>query len=338
MKKTLIAMATLLPAFSSMAAADFYGRINLSVTDSELGVAAQNGKAGTVLENNSSRIGFKGGEELSPGLKLFYQLEFGVDNFDNSGKTFKPRNSFLGVKTDFGALSVGRNDTVFKTAEGKVDIFGTTNSDIDRLLPGQTRAGDSLTYQSPKLADLITVNGTYLMSDNYDGDNAYALSTTLGDSGLKNQPWYVALAYNKGIDGVDAARLVSQVKLGEVTLGGLLQQSEHQDAKYAALDGDTWFVNLAWDIGKTRLKFEYGHDDAGLGKYVSRFIKAETSGSLADVSNVDLNQLSVGANYKVSKTTQLWGHYTRFDGDLLLAGTSVELDDDLITLGVRYDF
>lgn len=340
MNKALIALALLAPGSAALAAdADFYGRINLSLTDSDLGVAAQNGKAGTVLENNSSRIGVKGSEAIGDGLEVFYKLEFGVDNFDNSGKTFKARNTYIGVKTDFGALTFGRNDSVFKTAEGKVDIFGTSNSDIDRLLPGQGRFGDSLTYQSPKLGGLVQLNGTYLLSDNYGADEAaYAVSATAGDASLKKRPWYLALAYNSGIDNIDASRAVTQVKLGEWTLGGIFQQSEHQDPAFAALDGNSWFVNLAWDLGKTRLKLEYGQDDAGLGKYVSRFIKSQTDGKLSDVSEVDLSQLSLGANYKLAKSTQLYGHYTRFDGDLLLGGVSVSLDDDLITLGVRYDF
>lgn len=159
MYKALIALALLAPGSAVLAAdADFYGRINLSVTDSDLGVAAQNGKAGTVLENNSSRIGVKGSEAIGEGLEVFYKLEFGVDNFDNSGKTFKPRNTYIGVKTDFGAVSFGRNDSVFKTAEGTVDAFNGLNSDINQLLPGQDRFGDSVTFNSPKLGKLVTLD------------------------------------------------------------------------------------------------------------------------------------------------------------------------------------
>ncbi|ABM01442.1 porin [Shewanella amazonensis] len=338
MYKALIALALLAPGSAVLAAdADFYGRINLSVTDSDLGVAAQNGKAGTVLENNSSRIGVKGSEAIGEGLEVFYKLEFGVDNFDNSGKTFKPRNTYIGVKTDFGAVSFGRNDSVFKTAEGTVDAFNGLNSDINQLLPGQDRFGDSVTFNSPKLGKLVTLNGTYLVSDNYDSSNAaYAISATLGDAKLKKQDWYLAFAYNDGLKSIESSRVVGQIKLGDLMLGGLYQQSEHQSK--SNLDGNSYYANVTYSIGKTDLKLVYGHDDAGLGKYVSNFIKSQTSGSTSQVADVDLNQLSVGVNHKLAKSTQIYGHYTRYDGDLLLDGVNVSLDDDLITLGIRYDF
>lgn len=244
MYKALIALALLAPGSAVLAAdADFYGRINLSVTDSDLGVAAQNGKAGTVLENNSSRIGVKGSEAIGEGLEVFYKLEFGVDNFDNSGKTFKPRNTYIGVKTDFGAVSFGRNDSVFKTAEGTVDAFNGLNSDINQLLPGQDRFGDSVTFNSPKLGKLVTLNGTYLVSDNYDSSNAaYAISATLGDAKLKKQDWYLAFAYNDGLKSIESSRVVGQIKLGDLMLGGLYQQSEHQSK--SNLDGNSYYANV----------------------------------------------------------------------------------------------
>ena len=60
------------------------------------------------------------------------------------------RNNLFRFKTNAGTVLVGRNDTVFKQAEGGVDIFGNTNADIDRLISGQTRSADGMWYYSPK--------------------------------------------------------------------------------------------------------------------------------------------------------------------------------------------
>ena len=122
MKKNLITSAILscaaLTSFSALASGpQFYGRADLAFTNSDLGVATQNQKDGTIIENNFSWLGVKGSEKINDDVEILYQMEFGVSNFDNSGNTFAARNSFIGVKTVAGTALVGRNDTVFKSAE-----------------------------------------------------------------------------------------------------------------------------------------------------------------------------------------------------------------------------
>ena len=353
MKKTALSVTIIsaLAATSFTALADgpnFYGRADLTFTNSDLGVATQSQKDGTIIENNFSWLGVKGTEKLSDDLEVVYQMEFGVSNFDNSNATFAARNTFLGLKSAAaGTFLVGRNDTVFKASEGGFDLFGNTNSDIDLLAAGQSRSADGITYYSPKIADLITLNATYLMEDNYvtyDGDervdagNMYALSATLGDKALKAQNYYVSAAYNDSIDDVKAYRGVAQVKLGKVILGGFYQNSEHVDDKYANLEGDTFFVNASYVLDNIKFKLSYGQDDSGLGKYVSRFVGNNDGAGMETVSDVDLKQISVGADYRVSKNTLLYGHYTKYDGDLKLAGTTQDLGDDIVTIGMRFDF
>ncbi|MCL1139943.1 porin [Shewanella pneumatophori] len=352
MKKTVLSVTIVsaLAATSFTALADgpsFYGRADLAITNSDMGIATQNQKSGTIIENNFSWLGVKGTEAINSDLEVVYQMEFGVSNFDNSGNTFSARNTFLGLKSaTAGTVLVGRNDTVFKAAEGGFDIFGNTNSDIDLLAAGQSRSADGFTYYSPKIADLVTLNATYLMDDNYaqkvngeviDADNMYALSATIGDKALKAQNYYVSAAYNDSIDNVKAYRGVAQVKLGQVILGGFYQNSEHVDSKYANLEGDTYFVNAAYVMGNLKLKAMYGSDDSGLGKYVSRYV-GSVDGGLETVSDVDLQQFSLGADYRLSKNTLVYGHYTKYDGDMMLGGASQDLSDDIVTVGMRFDF
>ncbi|WP_281213823.1 porin [Shewanella insulae] len=352
MKKSVLSASILatLAATSFSAVADgpqFYGRADLAFTHSDNGIATQNQKDGTIIENNFSWLGVKGSEKVSDGLEVIYQMEFGVSNFDNSGDTFAARNTYLGLRSAAGTALVGRNDTVFKASEGGFDLFGNTNSDIDLLAAGQSRTADGITYYSPKIANLITLNATYLMEDNYvtyDGnerktpDNMYALSATLGDKALKAQNYYVAAAYNDNIDDVKAYRGVAQVKLGQVILGALYQNSEHVDNKYANLEGDTYFVNAAYVMGNLKLKAMYGKDDSGLGKYVKRYVGNADGAGMETVSDVDLQQFSIGADYRISKSTLFYGHYTKYDGDLKLAGTTQDLSDDIVTIGMRFDF
>ncbi|WP_345843399.1 porin [Shewanella algae] len=352
MKKTLISasVATVLAAASFGALADgptLYGRLDLSITNSDQGATLQTGtngvevgESGTYIENNFSHLGVKGSEKISDGVDIIYQMEFQVENTSGSGDTFKARNTYLGAKTNFGTVLAGRNDTVFKQAEGGVDVFGNTNADIDRMLGGQVRSGDGVWYYSPKIADLITLNATYLMEDNYatydengkeiDKDNMYALSATIGDKKLKAQNYYAAIAYNKAIGGIDAYRAVGQVKLGDFKLGGLFQNSE--SIVDGSDDNNTYFVNVVYNLNGVNLKLQYGYDEAGFGKYYKAL--GDNAGTDIEVTNI-----TVGADYRVAKSTLLFAHYANYQGEYKDAGAKFDLEDDnVFTVGVRYDF
>ncbi|MBO2559747.1 porin [Shewanella algae] len=351
MKKTLISasVATVLAAASFGALADgptLYGRLDLSITNSDQGATLQTGtngvevgESGTYIENNFSHLGVKGSEKIADGVDIIYQMEFQVENTSGSGDTFKARNTYLGAKTNFGTVLAGRNDTVFKQAEGGVDVFGNTNADIDRMLGGQVRSGDGVWYYSPKIADLITLNATYLMEDNYDEyvggvkvekDNMYALSATIGDKKLKAQNYYAAIAYNKAIGNIDAYRAVGQVKLGDFKLGGLFQNSE--SIVDGSDDNNTYFVNVVYNLNGVNLKLQYGYDEAGFGKYYKAL--GDNAGTDIEVTNI-----TVGADYRVAKSTLLFAHYANYQGEYKDAGAKFDLEDDnVFTVGVRYDF
>ena len=342
MKKTLIsasvASVLTLASFGALAEGpNFYGRLELAVTNSDTGATTQDNKKGTVLENNFSHIGLKGSETIADGYDIIYQMEFQVENTSSNSDVFKARNTFLGLKTAAGTVLVGRNDSVFKQAEGGVDVFGNTNADMDRLVSGQARVADAVWYYSPKIADLVTLNATYLMTDSnqkdvVDADDQYALSATLGDKKLKAQNYYVAGAYNKGISNIDAYRAVAQVKLGEFKVGALFQNSE---STLNNMEGDTYFVNVAYNLNGVNLKAEYGADTSGLSSYFKK-----TGGVIGDeTTDVNITAITVGADYRISKSTMVYGHYAMYEGDFELSGMKKDLEDDnVFSVGVRYDF
>ncbi|MGI2258906.1 porin [Shewanella sp. GXUN23E] len=350
MKKSFIsasiASVLAMASASAMAAGpDFYGRLDLAVTNSDQGYTTQNGKDGTIFENNFSHLGVKGSEKIAEGFDVIYQMEFGVDNTTTSGKTFTARNTFLGLKTNFGTALVGRNDHVFKQSEGGFDLFGNTNADIDRLIIGQERVADGVWYYSPKIADLVTLNATYLLKDNQKDtqDQQYALSATLGDSKLKAHNFYVAAAYMDGIADVQAYRVLGQVKLADFKIGGLFQNSENNT--YSNIEGNSYIVNLAYNLNGVNLKAEYGMDESGLGKYFQNAsglgdeLAKANSTVATQFSDINVENITVGADYRIAKSTLLYGHYSMYKGDYKLAGAKLDLkDDNVFTVGVRFDF
>ncbi|WP_428617656.1 porin, partial [Shewanella sp.] len=99
-----------------------------------------------------------------------------------------------------------------------------------------------------------------------------------------------------------------------------------------------YFINAAYVMGNLKLKAMYGKDDSGLGKYVKRYVGGSDGAGMETLSDVDLQQFSIGADYRISKSTLFYGHYTKYDGDLKLAGMKQDLGDDIVTIGMRFDF
>ena len=73
----------LAPAAAADEKFEIYGRIDLSLQDT-----SEAGEDEAELQNNASRIGVRGDLPLNAGLKVIYQLEFGVDFDDRSGPAF----------------------------------------------------------------------------------------------------------------------------------------------------------------------------------------------------------------------------------------------------------
>lgn len=354
MKKTTLSLAllTMLSASSSAALADspqFYGRLEMALTESDNGATTQNGKSGTVLENNFSRLGVHGSETIANDIEVLYRVELQVNAATNEGNDdlFKPRNTYLGLKTNLGTVLVGRNDTVMKTSKGTAEAFALTNAAYNRMIAGQVRKADGITYYSPKVTDLITFNATYLMDDNYAeydengartdyNEQQYAVSLIAGDKKLKKQAYYLAAAYNT-IGGVDAYRGVAQVKLGNVKLGGLFQNTQSQTYSYK--EGNSYFLSAIYNLNGVNLKAEIGKDEAGFGKYFKN--SAASSSEYNRATDVDISSFVIGADYRFAKSTMVFAHYAKYEGEYRVENTGpvIDLEDDnIFTVGIRYDF
>ncbi|WP_345883885.1 porin [Shewanella algae] len=335
LRKTIIAGITcsLLPLVSQ-AAPDFYGRAWLGLSHSDSGLLSDRKENGAYLENYASFIGVKGKEKLNDNINIVYVMEFGNNGgyFDTSS-LFKSRNTYLGVESQLGTLVFGRNDTVFKKTEGKVDLFNITSSDMAKIIAGNDRLGDSATYYSPKWYG-VQLGVSYQFADNLPEQNGsngnYALSLTAGDAKLKQQAWYLALAYADSLNALDAVRAVAGARLAGAKLGFMYQHSESQ--KYQNLSGNSLLASMEIPWQQYSFKAQYLYDNSGNGKVVS---------SLADkasVTDASSWQASLGLDYRASKSTTFSLITTYLDGDFTDAGGYTEYDDKLMTLAMKHMF
>jgi GBP family porin len=166
MKKSLAALAVL-GALSSLAhgqsGVTVYGLVDAGIVRESGGVAGSVTNISSGI-GSSSRLGFRGAEDLGRGWSANFVLESGlrVDTGlpDVNGSLFN-RQAWVGLKnSSHGALTVGRQYTPYYLALSTVaDPFGIGFAgSAKNLFPAgglNTRTSNTLNYVSPKLAGFV---------------------------------------------------------------------------------------------------------------------------------------------------------------------------------------
>ena len=127
-----------------MPLSDFYGHLNLSA-DYYFGESSQ---IKSDLKSNASRLGVRGDFRINDNITGIYQAEYQVD-LEASPTT---RNTFLGLKGNFGTIKAGKHDTPLKLAQLDADLFNDTQGDIANITRGENRPSSYLGYDSPEIA------------------------------------------------------------------------------------------------------------------------------------------------------------------------------------------
>ncbi len=292
-----------LPTFA--ADVDVYGRADVSVQSSDAGEGSF-----TEVKSNASRIGLKGTHKLNDDLEVVYKAEFQVDLDGDSAKgdSITDRSQYVGLKGGFGEVLLGKNDTMLKQSQGKVDLFSDLNGDIKNLWKGENRMADTISYKSPKFSD-ISVGVTYIAEDAIDAEDAISVAVFYGDKKLKKSKIYAAVAMDSEVKGYDTTRATVQGKVAGVTLGAIYHTQEKSVDGSAEMDG--FLVSAKYKIDKVTLKGQYQTADYDGGDSKSG--------------------VTVGADYSLAKSTKLYAFYTSFDMD-------TGADEDYLAAGIQYKF
>lgn len=161
MQKKLIALAVAglvsVPAFAQ-SNVTVYGRMDIGLFNKDDAA----GNSVTRVDSSgwtTSRLGFKGAEDLGNGLKGIFQIETQLNN--DGGSSFgTPRDTFVGLTGGFGTLIAGRNSTPLNNWMGEYDpsgvsnAFRTSNVNLSRNVNGanlnlETRVNNSIVYAAP---------------------------------------------------------------------------------------------------------------------------------------------------------------------------------------------
>ena len=298
----------------------------------------------TKLVSNSSRIGFKGDDDLTDTTKLVYQLEYGVDvDADTNGKgQFYSRNTFIGLAHNtMGTVLAGRHDTPYKLAKGSVDVFNDyDNVGLGKLMYGENRADNVIAYKSPTLVGIpLTFMGAVALSENDDKspkvldpkkgtttteanqkDNAYSAMVNYDQNGV-----YLAAGYDNNVGYAnDAWRLVGSVDMGKMnmvqglTLGALYQET---DVYNKTEDEKSYLLSSKYKIAETPWAVK--------AQYIN------TSNFKGDV-DVDAKEIALGAEYAFNKATKGHMYAAQIKTDKPANGN--DLDKTIVGAGLEYKF
>ena len=331
-KKRLLT-ASILLALPMAAAADvsIYGRAHVSVDLLDDGADYSE----VAMSSNSSRLGFRANRDFD-GLTAMVQIEQEID-FSDSGTNWASRDTFVGLRGDFGMFRLGKFDTPFKQARGPANLFGDQMGDLRNL----TRAGNArfdertpntIHYQSPDMNGL-GFNIAYSLHEGTDNrgldDDAISLSLT-----YKAGPLDFAAAYEKFDDdasrgGRDAFRFAVGYSLEALTLVGLYQTADHNDDVF---DSDVFGIGASYAMGdKSLIRAHY-------------FLRS------ADADDSDSGMFAIGYEYRIQSPLRVYVNYAMVSNDdnanltpwnqARRTGQPGSFGDTAsgFSLGLRYDF
>lgn len=352
MKKTTLALALL--ALSSGAAmaqtnASFYGVMDLGVSVDRGGIAGTSTRVTSGMATQS-RWGFKGSEDLGGGLAAFFVIEGGIHadtGTSTQNNTIFGRNTAVGLRGGFGAVSLGLQDT---------PLFTTLNTVVDPLRNGIIRSNNLMSPTGFRASNSVLYRSKDF--NGFSGDLMYVAGEVAGDSaaqraaggsfGYSKGRLNARLAYHRKnndtalVKGTDDARNLllganydfgpakgyfgyeinkglnsSPLNNGAAVFGG--------PAPVASTDSADLLLGVAVPFGASTVVASYGRKDDKTFR------------------NQDAQQLGVAYMYAFSKRSDVYTSYAvirNHNGAAYTEGNSEEpgTGDKQFTVGLRHRF
>lgn len=341
-----------IPAFSETSSVSIYGinDIGVSRISNIKGSASNQVTSGIV---NTSRLGFRGTEDLGGGLSATFNLEAStaLDTGGAGASTgFWNRTSVVGLSSkQFGTVTLGKQRTgifdvmvaysaqsYFGASAARIEGAPVVGSTLDtqgfnnRI--GGDRPNNSIKYTSPSFSGL-KLNSMWAMGE-VNGSNSAGRYFDVGAS-YKNGPIQLGTSY------------VHQ-KCMQAT-GCLPAQANNQ----------VWAVGGAYDFGVVRVLGYYSSEKnakfnrgANAETYTINLFVPLQQWTLAaglqhlndkTARNQDTNEYNLIAIYHLSKRTSVYGlaaHQTVSNGGFaaLTSGVSSNGSQNLFSLGIRHFF
>ena len=318
MQKKLIALAVAglvsAPAFAQ-SNVQIYGIMDLgfarhSSSESDGGTTDKTRNAIDSGNQASSRIGFRGTEDLGNGLKAFFQIEQGLNADTSSIGT--SRQIFVGLQGDFGKVRLGRDFNPSRALVTGLDPFGASGAgNVQNIYQLQTRIDNAIIYTSPNMGG-FTVDVSF--SNDLAGNEA---------------------AYEKGNDNPNSRlwNVVGKYKNGPLMVGASYERIKNDDDNYEVGDYGyfekvrAWNLVGSYDFGVVNLRAAYGQVKMDSGSFNEKIkqwmlagvIPVSEAGKVlvsytrqkGDEWDGKASQFAVGYTHALSKRTNVYATYAK---------------------------
>jgi len=312
-RATALAAAFVCLPLSAMAQStvNLYGRVNTTVESVKFG----NGSRQTVVNDNSSRFGFTGSEDLGGGLKATFRLESGFrsDTGATAGALFG-REAVVGLSGGFGTVRLGQQaylPAYLATADYVSMHNHDTGTSSDALFGGfqlPARQSNSISYTTPSFSGL-TVEVAQSLRENVAGAQNQTDIAANYDAG----PLHLGAGYQKFGDNKLLA-LRALYEFGAVTVGGYYERDDFVTQG----DRNNFRVAAMYTLGASEF-----HANVG------------SAGKFSKIANSKAQQYTLGYNYNLSKRTKVYGYVTRVNDS---AAGVYGGDFNSTAVGVRHNF
>jgi predicted porin len=297
---TLAAAALMAIAAPAMAQSSvtIFGVIDLAARSVDNGVSQKQLAASGL---NSSRLGFRGTEDLGGGLKANFWLEGAInaDDGNASGQTWQ-RRSTIGLQGGFGEVRFGRQKNPTGLNWEQLDPFGDTGMGSSSRLQQSSgliptggayasfpRSSNSISYDTPGTTGFF---GTAFVAA---GEGSLGNKYVGGRVGYRSGPLFAVLAYGKTevTSALDAkmTNFGATYDFSVVKLFGMYSTTE-----VGAAEQKNYLLGVSAPLGPVTLRASYN--------------KMDGEGS---ISNRSAKHATVGGDYALSRRTALYANYSK---------------------------
>ncbi|WP_287953147.1 porin [Diaphorobacter sp.] len=301
MKKSLIALAVLAASGAAMAQSSV---TLFGVVDTAFGYVDNANAAGdsvyglSTSGNATSRLGFRGVEDLGGGLKAGFWLEGEIFGDDGNSKGFNfQRRSTVSLAGGFGEVRLGRDYTPGYSKVFSYDLFGQvgigqfmgwsnwygTSGDANGI-----RSSNMISYYTPNFSGFTAGLG-YGFDEQTSGKAGRYVG---GYVAYENGPLGVAVSYDQRNLAADVDRnaltVAGSYNLNVVKLNAIVQQTKDDVPGASDRKVNAYALGASAPVGAGEVKLQY---------------------ALYDQKAIDskAHQISLGYVHNLSKRTALYG-------------------------------
>ncbi len=302
------------PAFAQ-SSVTLWGRLNTTVESQKIGSADRK----VVVQNNNSRLGLRGSEDLGGGLKAGFALEHGLESDTGAasgGTNFWNRQASVELSGAFGTVRLGSwfPDSYFSSVDRTSNHNHDTGTSADNLFSsfGFAYRTNKVGYFSP------TVNGFNFIASVRAGEGSGPRATDLAVN-YEVAGLHVAGTYAQAQRfGASAARKAYGLE-ADYGIGPFLVTGYYQRENVDGYRGrDIGRVSAMYTVGQSEFHVNVGGTKAG---------------GDAEFRTGGAKQYTLGYNYNLSKRTKVYGFFTKTDYN----GVGVN-DFSSLAAGIRHNF